>query len=95
MMTQDEAIAIGCRKYRELYPKGMIPAELEEQGVLGAIPGQPDMTVHVTFWFKGERDPFFLFRAIINRESGDVTVLDAADWRILKDKEFNDSKMVT
>lgn len=92
MMTSDEAMAVGCRKYRELYPEGLIPSDLEEHGVLGSTPGDSCVTVHVTFWFEGESEPFYLFRASVDRESGDISVMDAADWHILEKKRFTTSQ---
>ena len=74
MLTFDEAFAIGCRKYRELYPKGTIPADIEDAGVLGATPGDSSVTVHLAFWIAGEAEPFFIFRASVERTSGTAAV---------------------
>ena len=38
MLISDEVIAIGCKKYRKLYPKGTTSAAIEEHAVLGATP---------------------------------------------------------
>lgn len=92
MLTSDEAIAIGCRKYRELYPKGTIPPDLEEHAVLGSTPQDLSVTVYVTFWFEGEAEPFYLFRASVNRESGDVSVTNAEDWHVLENRKFDNSQ---
>ena len=92
MLTSDEAIAIGCKTYRELYPKGTIPADIEENAVLGATPDGSSVTVHVTYWFEGESEPFNLFRASVNRESGDVSVTSAEDWHVLENRTFDKSQ---
>ncbi len=92
MLTSDEAIAIGCKKYRELYPQGTIPADLEEHAVLGATPNGLSVTVHVTCWLEGESEPVYLFRASVDRESGDVSVVDAEDWHVLENKKFDNSQ---
>ncbi|MCA9088360.1 MAG: hypothetical protein KDA90_06955 [Planctomycetaceae bacterium] len=92
MLTWDEAITIGCKKYRELYPKGTIPPELEEQGGLGSNSEGSLVIVHVTYWFEGESEPFYLFRASVNRESGDVCVTNAEDWHVLEGRTFDNSQ---
>jgi len=81
MLTTDEAIAIGVRKYRDLYPEGTIPAKFEDEAVLGATVGTTTTAVHVTFGIKGRRDPFYLFKAVVDRQTREVTVEIAADWR--------------
>lgn len=92
MLTSNEAIAIGCRKFRELYPKGVIPTDIEKHGVLGASPNDTSVTVHATFWFEGNSEPFYLFRASVDRKSGNVSVMDAADWHFLENKQFDHSQ---
>ncbi|HUT08937.1 MAG TPA: hypothetical protein VMY42_00430 [Thermoguttaceae bacterium] len=92
MLTNDEAITVGVRKYRELYPEGTLPLALEEAGVLGATPGKLATTIHVTFSIEGETEPFYLFRASVNRASGEVTIEDAADWRYLQGKQLDSSQ---
>lgn len=95
MLTNDSAFALGCKKYRELYPEGLIPPEIEEEANLVLTPGDDATTIHVYFFFKGQTDPFSLFRAVISRETGDVKVIDAANWEILLGEDFDDTKMVT
>lgn len=95
MLTTDEAITLGLEKYRELYPAGVIPKSLEDAGVLSAIPGRQMTTVLVAYWLHQQRDPFILFKATVDRESGKVAVETAADWRDLNGKELDDSQMVT
>lgn len=92
MLTWDEAIALGCRKYRELYPVGTIPSELEEQGVLGSNAEGLLVSVHVTYWLDGASEPFYLFRASVHRESGDVSVINAEDWHALSNKALDNSQ---
>lgn len=92
MLTSDEAIAIGCKKYRELYPKGRIPAAIEEHAVLGATPNGSSVIVHITYWFERESEPFYLFRASVDRESGDVSVTNAEDWHVLEGRTFDNSQ---
>ncbi|MDZ4780811.1 MAG: hypothetical protein SGJ19_11200 [Planctomycetia bacterium] len=91
MLTDDEAITVGLRKYRELFPQGVIPPDLEERGVLSAIPEDHATFVQLTFGIRGQRDPFYLFKAAVDRASGDVTVLIASDWKKLLDMEFDES----
>ena len=95
MLTSDEAIAVGVRKYRELYPKGMIPKELEDSGCLNAIPGREKTTVLLAYFFRNQREPFILFKASVDRQNGEVFVETAADWRELIGKQLDDSQMVT
>ena len=75
-----------------MYPKGLIPSDLEEHGVLGATPGDTHVTVHITYWFEGESEPFYLFRASVDRTSGEVSVTDADNWRVLLNKKFDASQ---
>jgi len=91
-ISADEAIAIGCKKYREIFPKGLIPSDLEEQGVLGATPSDTYVTVHVTYWVEGEKDPFYLFRASIDRSCGAVSVEVAEDWHALEKLSLSKSQ---
>jgi hypothetical protein len=95
MLTNDVAITVGVRKYRELYPEGAMPADLEEKGVLGATPGQYATSVHVTFSIRGKREPFCLFSAIIDRATGDTTVETAANWQELTQLELDDRQYLT
>lgn len=91
-LSTEEAIAIGCRKYRDIYPNGLIPIALEEQGVLGATPDDSHVNVHVTFWIEGKKDPFYLFCASVDRSCGAVSVEIAEDWRVLKSFTLSQSQ---
>ena len=84
MLYTEEAISIGCKKYRELYPENLMPFYLEEQGVLGVTNKGTHVEVHVTFWEEGQKEPFFLFLASVELSSGSVTVNVAEDWLKLK-----------
>jgi hypothetical protein len=95
MLSHDEAITLGVRKYRELYPKGAIPHGLEEKGVLGATADGTTTSVHLAFWLRGQRDPLVLFKASVSRSNGEVTVQTNADWHQLEGKEFEEAKCVT
>jgi hypothetical protein len=92
MLTSDEAITVGVRKYRELYPEGAIPQDLEDLGGLGVSPGQKVVSVYVTYSIRGKTAPFYLFKALIDRETGEVTVAIAADWRELTRMELDDAQ---
>ncbi|MFO1020003.1 MAG: hypothetical protein U0903_04820 [Planctomycetales bacterium] len=92
MLSSDEAIAMGCKKYRELYPVGTIPRDLEEQGVLGATPEGLRVFVYITYWFAGERQPFYLFKVSVDRLSGETRIEHAEDWRELVGREFDNSR---
>jgi hypothetical protein len=95
MLTTDEAITLGIRKYRELYPDGVIPKTLEDAGVLNAIPGREKTIVLVAYSLRNQREPFILFKAIVDLQSGKVAVEAAADWHELSGKELDDSQTVT
>ena len=95
MLTTDEAITLGLRKYRELYPKGTMPKALEDSGVLNAIPNRESTTVLVAYFLSNQREPFVLFEATVDRRSGTVAVETAADWRVLSDKELDASQVVS
>lgn len=92
MITQDEALTIGLRKYRESFPPGSIPSSLEEAATLTHVPGKTDTTVLITFSLRRERDPFVLFKALVSRLSGEVRVETSADWHDLLGLELDDSK---
>jgi hypothetical protein len=92
MLTSDEAISVGLRKYRELYPEGTIPADLEDKAGLGASPGARMVSVYVTFGIRGQREPFWLFKATVDRTTGETTVDIAADWHELTCMEFDNSQ---
>jgi hypothetical protein len=92
MLTSDEAITAGVRKYRELYPKGTIPPDLEDKAVLGATPGQATTSVYMTFSIRGRRAPFYLFEALVDRTTGETVVETAADWHELTSMELDNSE---
>jgi hypothetical protein len=92
MITQDEALTIGLRKYRDVFPPGTLPSDLEDAAVLTQIPGKTTTVVLVTFSLRGQRDPFVLFRATVSRLSGDVRVETAADWHALQGSELDQGK---
>ena len=95
MLTSDEAITLGVKTYRELYPEGMIPKALEDAGGLCAIPDREKTTVLVAYSLRNQREPFILFKVVVDRQSGQVAVETAADWHELSGKELDDSQMVT
>jgi len=95
VLTSDEAITVGVRTYRELYPEGMIPKALEDSGVLNAIPGREETTVLVAYFLRHEREPFILFKAVVDHHGGQVAVETAADWSSLIGKELDEAEMVT
>jgi hypothetical protein len=92
MLDDEEAITIGLRKYRELYPEGTIPAQLEDIACLGATPGRDVVAVHVTFSIKSQADPFYLFRANVDKATGHIVVESAADWQELSRLELDNSR---
>jgi hypothetical protein len=92
MINQDEALTIGLRKYRETFPPGLLPSELEDAAVLTQIPGRTTTEVLVTFSLREQREPFVLFRATVSRLSGQVKVEKTADWHELQGKELDQSK---
>jgi hypothetical protein len=94
MFSNDEGITIGLRRYRELFREGMIPFDLEDRAVLSATPGDLATIIHVTYSIRGQRDPFYLFKASVDRATGDVTVLIAADWKELLNLELAESNCV-
>lgn len=94
MLTNDEAITVGIRKYRELYPKGMIPPDLEDKAVLGATPGPKTTSVYMTYSIRGQRMPFFLFNAVVDRMTGETLVETAADWHELTSMDLDNSENV-
>ncbi len=70
----------------------MIPNDLEDQGILGGIPADESVGVSITYWLEGASEPFYWFRAFVNRESVDVSVTNAENWRVLEDKTFANSQ---
>lgn len=94
MISSDEAIALGCEKYREIYPLGLIPDHLENEACLGVTPGNV-LTVHATFCVEGKRDPYCLFEVKIDRLNGTVTVQIADDRHKLETMTFAHCNHVT
>jgi len=92
MLSLDEALTVGLRKYREVYPQGSIPPQLEDAAVLSQIPGDRTAVVLVSFSIRGAHDPFVLFQAVVDREAGDARVVTACDWRQLDGRELDESK---
>jgi len=74
MLSEDEALTAGLRKYRDVFPPGTLPPNLEDEAVLTQTPGKETTLVHVTLSLRGQREPFVLFRATVSRLSGEVTV---------------------
>lgn len=91
MISQEEALTIGLRKYRELFPPNTIPPELEDAAILSQIPGKTMNSVLVTFSLHGNPVPFVLFKAAVSRVSGEVTVETVADWHELKGQRLDES----
>ena len=92
MLTTDESAALAAHKFRDLYPEGLIPPYLDEEGVLGITPSLNAILFHVTYWFEGEKAPFYLFQVKVDRQTGQLTVPNAEDWTYLKAKKFSESQ---
>lgn len=73
----DEALTLGLRKYRELYPVGAVPAAVEEQASLNVWPGNNEDVVVMAYWLKDQVQPFVFFQAEVARDTGKVEVLVA------------------
>ena len=58
MLSLDEALTIGLRKYRDVFPPGTLPSGLEEAAVLTQISGKTATVVLVTFSLREYREPF-------------------------------------
>jgi hypothetical protein len=95
MISQDEALTLGLRKYRDVFPAGVIPAELEDAAILNGRPGQHVTTILVSFSLRARREPFILFEADICRRTGEVKVKTIADWHELPDEDLDDSQIVS
>lgn len=91
MLSLDEVLTVGLRKYREAYPQGTMPTRLEDAAVLSQIPGDRTVTVVVSFNIRGVHDPFVLFQAVVEREAGVASVVTARDWRELEGRELDES----
>lgn len=91
MISQDEGLTIGLRKYKDVFPAGTLPTYLEEAAILTQIPGETTTAVLVTFSLHGQREPFVLFSATVSRVSGDVTVETIGDWHDLQGKKLDNS----
>ena len=74
--------------------RGTIPADLEDQAGLGATPGPKTTSVYMTFSIRGEREPFYLFKATVDRTTGETIVEMAADWHELTRLELDDTRHV-
>ena len=88
----DEATKLGLRKYRELYPAGQISADVEKHANLSVGPSADFYSVVITYSLRNKVGPYVLFRATINRHTGEVVVLEAAPSSPLKSIEHLDLK---
>lgn len=88
----DEAKNLGLSKFRELYPAGQIPAEVENHGVLSVGPSKESFEVVIIYPLRKQVDPYVLFRANINKETGEVKVIEAASSAPLSSVEQLDLK---
>jgi hypothetical protein len=94
MISQDEALTLGLRKYRDVFPGGVMPAELEDAAVLSQLVSREVSTIVVSFSLRARREPFILFKADICRRSGEVTVKTITDWHDLADEDLDKSQIV-
>lgn len=94
MLTIDDSITIGLRKYREIYPQGEIPESLEEESVLSAVPGDKKVTVIISFSIRNQQSPYVLFKAEVDRNSSETTVITTSDWRFLLTQELDHQQSV-
>ncbi len=76
-LSLDDAITIGLREFREIYPDGAIPIEIEDQINLTAQPGDEWHRVLVTFSINETPEPFIFFECRVSAESGNAKVLIA------------------
>ena len=60
--TVDDAITIALMKYRQIYPEGVIPPEVEDETVLSAQPGIDVHKISITFSINESPHPVVFFR---------------------------------
>ena len=75
MLSEDDALKVGLARYRELYPSGVVPKEIESHATFTVKPGKVTHVVLVCYWIKGEDHPLVFFEAEVNRSSEAVNVL--------------------
>ncbi len=92
MISQDEGLTVGLRKYRELFPLGTLPTALEDAAILTHYPGMAESVVLVTFGLRGQTLPYVLFKASVSRETGKVTVETLGDWHEVQVAQLDDAK---
>ena len=74
------ALGLALQRYRELYPEGTVPKEVEARAIQSHSTPDPDYRCSVCYWLKGQvREPLTFFRARVNAHTGDVTVEVALD----------------
>jgi hypothetical protein len=78
VINMDEAKRLGLWKYRELYPVGKIPDGVEKHANLSVLPSAEFYSFIITYSLRNRVDPYVLFRAAINKYSGEVRVLESA-----------------
>lgn len=94
MISLDEAITIGLKRYRECYPPETIPKDLESKADLTGTPGEQQHIVNVSYSVVKDADPFVLFQANVERATGKVTVNLQEPIDALSDLEIDDGHQV-
>lgn len=77
MDSMDRAVSTGLRKYRELYPEGLIASEVENRAILSVDPEAERFVVNLVYWLRDRIDPFYFFQVAVSKKTDEVVVITA------------------
>ena len=94
-MTKFVAAALAEKRYRAIYPEGIVPKEIEERAVYTEQSSGTDLICTWNYWLRGcIRQPFIFFRARVNLCSGELIVEVAEDPSTLSLDRFETGPVV-
>ena len=91
-MNRNEALAIAMCKYREIFPVGSIPPEVEQIGALSVLQRNHWLAVVIIYAFKGSAEPYVLFHANVDTSSGEVRLKKAGKIEDIADRDQLDER---
>ena len=75
MLTPEESRRIGLQKYRELYPRGTVPEDIESRVSITVLVGSKEHRVCLSYWLEGRRNPLPFFEVVVDRVTSATTVV--------------------
>ncbi len=77
MDAMDRAVSTGLRKYRELYPEGVIASEVENRAILSVDSEAEQVVVNLVYWLRDRTDPFYFFQVAVNKKTDEAVIITA------------------